>query len=151
MLQVLAVDGASVDTFGEVAEVFAIDYLAAKVIDDGSGFAWSANGEFHGCVVDSGVGIEADAVVADGVDCRDVKIDVLGNNLVFVVDDIGAIHEYSTAVGAKVHGFAPLGAGEDVEFFRDTFVTDVLEHGVVASNLVHGGDGNATEIAVFRP
>ena len=68
-----------------------------------------------------------------------------------MVDDIAAIHENTTAIGAEIHGFAPLGAGVDIQHLAHTFVADMLDDGIVVSDLVHGGDRNTAEIAVFSP
>ena len=91
MGQGLAVNGAGMETFGEATEVFTIDYFTAEVVDDNTGFASFANIDFHGGTVNSRVGIEANAVVADGRDGGDVKIDIGSYNLVVVVGDIGAV------------------------------------------------------------
>ena len=139
------------ETFGEATEVFTIDYFTAEVVDDNTGFASFANIDFHGGTVNSRVGIEANAVVADGRDGGDVKIDIGSYNLVGVVGDIGAVHEDTTAIGAKINGFAPFGAGEDIELLADTVMINVFNHGEVAGYLIHRGNGDTAEIAVFGP
>lgn len=139
------------DTFGKAAEILGVDNLAGDVVDIDRGLACFTDGQLHSGTVDSWVGIEADCIVAIGDDSGDVEIYVGSDNFVGVVDNIGAVHEDTTSIGAEVHGFAPFGAGIDIEDFANTVVAYMFNHRIVVGDLVHAGDGNTAEVAILGP
>lgn len=151
MLERLAIDGAVVDAFGEFAEVLSIDHFTGEVEDFDDSIAGFGNVEFKRSLVDCRVRIDTHLVDTSSMDSGDVVEDGGVENFIVVVDNIGGVHEDAAAVGAEIHGIGPLGLGEVVLLFRNTVVANVGDHGVVAGDLIHRGDGDTLEGAIGLP
>lgn len=151
MLEVLAINGAGLDAFGESAEVFGVDKLAGEVEDSHSSVASLDDVDFHRSVINCGVGVEADGVVASRSHRGDVEELIRSDDFVGVVNNVGGIHEDTAAIGAEIHCIGPFGVGEDIRNFGNTIVVEMLDDGVVIGNLVDSGDRHAVESAIRLP